>query len=347
MTDTGMLAPPSGAPGAAEAPDFGPDDCPTPTGDDPTANASALTLRGRVEREIRQEVVQADEAHEPVRAYDAPPEAPDSMAVPTALTEPSPRRRSPFQYVLDRDRHELYVRVRYTTAIVAGFSLLVLVGFSYVTGRHLGRGPSAASAGGSPSAEEIASGPVEKGVFDLAPRSASASGGTAATAGASGAGVAPGGAFSNQGQRQPAAARVTQTPSVPLLAAQSQPRAAGPAGPAIEPNPGPPKNVNRTLNLQYVIVQSYPEKEKPMADEACEYLTRAGIPCTVEKGVVGYTTADWYCVVGTTPFEKASGPIYAKYLEDIEKVNQQYAGKSRFKRFTPQATRWRGLRAGG
>jgi hypothetical protein len=96
------------------------------------------------------------------------------------------------------------------------------------------------------------------------------------------------------------------------------------------------------MNLNYVIVQSYPEKEKQMADEACDVLNRAGIPCTLEKGVVGYTTADWYCVVGTTGFEKASGPVYTKYIEDIEKVNANYAGKSRFKRFTPGAVRWRG-----
>jgi hypothetical protein len=83
-----------------------------------------------------------------------------------------------------------------------------------------------------------------------------------------------------------------------------------------------------------------------MADDACDALNRAGIPSTVEKGVAGYTSADWYCVVGTTGFERASGPAYDKYLADIEKVNERYAGKSRFKRFTPGAVRWRGAAPG-
>jgi hypothetical protein len=228
----------------------------------------------------------------------------------------------------------MFVRVRYTTAIVAGFSLLVLVALSYLTGRHTGRGPTAASA--SPSAEEIAAGPIERGVADFGSRPAPS---VTSTPGAvpAAAAVAPSAAFTSS--QRPAAQRPASA-APPPPAVSASPRAPTPVA-------TPPKNVNRTMNLQYVIVQSYPEKEKQMADEACDFLNRAGIPCTVERGVVGYTTADWYCVVGTTPFEKASGPVYARYLEDIEKVNEKYAGKSRFKRFTPQATRWRGTRGNG
>src|SRR5688500_11180857 len=172
VAEAGLLPP---APSPAFDPrEFEEDDTPEPpaasSSEDPTANASALTLRAREARAAAYqpaETVDAEVVPEPTR-HDEP--EPDALVIPPALSAPSRGRRSPVQFALDRDRHEMYVRVRYTTAIVAGFTLLVLLALSYITGRNVGRGPSSATA--SPSAEEIAAGPVETGVFDLAPRSA-------------------------------------------------------------------------------------------------------------------------------------------------------------------------------
>lgn len=310
MSAIGALSPAGGAAAVEDPPPFGEGDIP-PSVADPTENPSMLADRERERQADRERQIdrQADEA--PV----------DPMAIPAALTAPSrSRRRSPFQFVVDRDRHELFVRVRYTTAVVAGVSVLVLIALAYLTGRNTGRGPTAAMA--SATSEEIAAGAVEKGVLDLSGRRR----GTAAPVAS-----APGGSG-------PAA---VHSP-VPPVVARTNPAGNAITPPAPTPAAGAANRLPRTINLQYVVIQSYPGKEKQMADEACEYLNRAGIPCTVERGVPGYASADWYCVVGTTAFERASGPAYEKYLQEIEKVNDKYAGKSRFKRFAPGAVRWRG-----
>lgn len=268
-----------------------------------------------------------DPTQQPSAALAAPerdPTYPDSTAeevVPFSM--PGARRRTSFQFVLDRDRHELYVRVRYTTAIVAGFGVLVLLGLAYVTGRHTGRGPSSALA--SQSSEEVAAGPVDKGVLDLTrPTSTSAK-----TTGSNG--FNPGGVSA-----QPAPGRSGETVVVP-------PAGGGPtrpAGPGVEPKTLPPDNGRRTVGRQYVVIQSYPADQKKLADEAADFLVKSGIPCTVEKGVSGWPST-WHNVVGTQPFERASGPQYDAYITSITKLGEKFAGRSAWKRFEPQAVRWK------
>jgi hypothetical protein len=274
------------------------------------------------------------------------PTRPEPEPLPEPVSDPTepsleltisptlPRRaKSPIDIRIDSDRQEVFLRVRYTTAIVSGFALVVLIALAYIVGRHLGRGPSGALA--YQRSEDVAEGPIETGVLDVRRN------------GAPSANTASLGSGLPLGANRPAAARTGESTATTQGltgqgAGQVAPQPPRPAGPAIEPKPGVVEGARRTIGLNYVVVQSFPEKEKQMADEAAEYLNRAGIPCTIEKGVVGYTTAGWYCVVGTSGFEKASGPAYTKYLEDIEKVNKMYAGKSRFKRFTPDPVRWRG-----
>jgi hypothetical protein len=231
----------------------------------------------------------------------------------------------------------MFVRVRYTTAIVAAFSLVVLVAVSYLTGRHTGRGPASASASASASAEEIAAGPIEKGVADFGARPVPSVTSTPAAVPAAAA-LTPAAAFTSS-QRAPA-----QRPTTGVSAPPS------PSNPTRPPEPAaaaPPKNVTRTLNLQYVIVQGYPPEEKQMAIEACQYLNAARIPSTVETGVIGPWNATWFYVVGVRPFERASGPEYEAYRAAINEVSNKFAGKSRFKRFEPTGTRWRGTRTSG
>jgi hypothetical protein len=88
-------------------------------------------------------------------------------------------------------------------------------------------------------------------------------------------------------------------------------------------------------------MQSYPQAEKNLADEAVEYLNRSGIPCTIERGLGGWNKT-WFCVVGTTGFHRVSGREYENYMEAIHKVNEQFAGKSRFKRLEPAPFKWKG-----
>src|SRR5439155_24594942 len=158
MAESGALAPAVTSTAVEDAPPFT-DSEPPPSLADPTQNPSIL-----VNRELPRD--DSDGAG-----------SVDPMAVPEALTATSrSRRTAPFQFVVDRDRHELFVRVRYTTAAVAGVSIVMLVALAYLTGRHTGRFPSSAIA--SASSEQIAAGPVEKGVLDLNPRAGNAASAT-------------------------------------------------------------------------------------------------------------------------------------------------------------------------
>ena len=245
---------------------------------------------------------------------------------PDPVSAVHPRRGGPFHLVLDRDRHELYLRVRYTTAIVAGFALVVVVALAYVTGRQFGRGPSAALA--SQSTEEVAAGPIERGVMDVG----RGSGASAATGGGANAsvGIGPGGVSAQPAPPRPAEASIvrpgTSTPTRP-------------AGPAVEPKTFV-DNGRRVIGRQYVIIQSYPPDKKKLAEEGCDYLVKSGIPCTVEKAPPGWPQT-WFSIVGTTGFDKASGPAYDDYMTDVMRVSEKYAGQSRFNKFDPMPVKWK------
>ena len=76
-----------------------------------------------------------------------------------------PLGRSAVQLHFDRDRHEMTLRLRYTTAIVSAFALLVALGLAYVVGRHIAGGPQTASA--SPTTDELLHGPTHPDVIDI------------------------------------------------------------------------------------------------------------------------------------------------------------------------------------
>lgn len=275
----------------------------------------------------------ADEA-DPTQAALPPPDREREPATadyesalddPTSFAMPHPRRRgAPFQVVVDRDRQELFLRVRFTTAIVAGFALLVVIALSYVTGRQLGRGPSMAMA--TQSSEEVAAGPVEKGVLDVGNR-----GGTSGIA-PSGAGIGAGGISA-----QPAPARTAEPlVAVPAAAAASAGRQAG--APAA-PKSADFENGRRIVGKQYVVIQAYAGDQKRLAEEARDFLLKNGVSCTVEKGVKGWPS-EWNSVVSTQGFDRASGPQYDTYISTATRIGEAFAGKSAWKRFDPTPVRW-------
>lgn len=270
---------------------------------------------------------------EPQPAFEPEPEVDPTEPAPAMIFPPSPGRRgtSGIDVRLDRDRQELFLRVRYTTAIVSGFALVVLIGLAYITGRHFARGPSGALA--YQPTEEVAEGPIEKGVLQVG-RSAPPSRSTGTTTGTGGLPT---------GADRPAPSRAVEAGVVaPLGTATPVPVSSQhlrPPGPLIEPKPGIVESPKRTIGLNYVIMQSYPKAEKHLADEAVQYLNRSGIPSTIEQPA-GWNP-NWYCVVGTTGFTRVSGREYDNYVEAVEKVNQQFAGKSRFKRLEPTPIKWK------
>jgi hypothetical protein len=246
---------------------------------------------------------------------------------PTIFAMSQPRgKSSPFQVVIDRDRHELFVRVRYTTAIVAGFAVLVVVGLAYITGRSMGRGPSTALA--THTSEEVAAGPVEKGVLDVGGRTS-----TTSTAMTTRPGAAIGGVSA-----QPAPSRITEA-STGGGSVSAQP-AGGPGGPAVPPKPADYENGKRIVGRQYVVIQAYAGNQRALADEARDLLIKNGVSCTVEQSVTGWPST-WHCVVTTQGFDRASGPQYEALFSQAVKVGEAFAGKSAWKRFEPAAVRWK------
>ena len=249
----------------------------------------------------------------------------EEMPAPPSTTQPAPSRREPAassrpigraggQVKFDGDRHEVTMRVRYTTAIVSGFAVLVALGLSYVVGRHMAGGPETASASGvtaptngvdevpyvsiKPSVLEVhhpkVQGPgISHGTDVVKPHDPARGNGTNAGAG-----------------RPPA--------SPPPVVATDRPRVAG---------------------LNYVIAQSYPERAS--ADEACAFLVKNGIGCTVVQGPADFTRETWFSVVGTRGFDHIHTPECEAYKKAILDANDRFAGTFKFKRFDPHMYRWK------
>jgi len=92
----------------------------------------------------------------------------------------------------------------------------------------------------------------------------------------------------------------------------------------------------RIVNMHYVLMQSYFEEKD--AIDARDYLSKNGIPCTIERHVKGWRP-DLYLVVGLQGFARASGSEYLKYRNSIIELGAKFS-KSKFKRFQPQAIKW-------
>ena len=242
----------------------------------------------------------------------AAPQATESTApraAETAAFEPPAEphfgpRDSSVQLGFDRDRKQITFRLRYTTALVGAFGVCVVIGLAYVLGRHLGHGPASASA----EVTQYRQMPVHSGVLDpVHPQPVRAP-------------VAPEHPQHNTEFPAPQTSRQHQTPSLVPAGAETR--------------------LPRTIGLQYVLVQSYPKEKKELAQEAADYLTRRGVPATVES--VPYLAQDWWCVVGTAGFTKASSSECQSYMETIARLGVDSPG-SKFDHFGKgYAFRWRG-----
>ncbi|HVT88453.1 MAG TPA: hypothetical protein VHD56_06340 [Tepidisphaeraceae bacterium] len=230
------------------------------------------------------------------------PKEPDMISCDSSA--PAPRVQG-IDLKVDPDRQRIKFDVSYTSAIVAGFAVIVVITMAYVIGSRLAHGPSSAMAG--PSTAQLRQGPAQPDVLNL--------------------GAA-------QPQKVPVPAPVPTAekaiPIIPIPAAET---------------PAPPQ---RTMGLNYVIVQGYPPEEKSMALNACELLKKNNVPCTVETNVPGYQ-GDWNIVIGLTGFERPrTDPAFTEYVKKISDLSDKFAGdkssgNAKFKRFAPTARKWTGL----
>lgn len=261
-------------------------------------------------------------------AYAVPAEQVDEPEPPSRMVEiPGPEsdrpRRAWFgfgieQLGLDRDRQEVTVRVRYATAILAGFAVLVAIGLAYVAGR---RSTSPVVGPNPASTEEIRRGPVLAGVLDVGA-------GRATTTDVPAGPVQPGADASGRPFRS--------------RAARPDPGGGAPAPPVpSRPDANIETRLPRVFGLNYVIIQSYPRRAD--AEAAREDLEAAGIPCTVERAPKGWSPANpsLWSVIGTHGFAKLqSTPQYRSYIDSIAAVSKTFAGRSKYREFDPTPRKW-------
>jgi hypothetical protein len=246
---------------------------------------------------------------------------PESMSASSSSSSPRRRRSSGMQFGFDKDRQEVTLRMRYTTAAVGAFSVLVLIGLAYVTGRQGTRAPAALAA---VSTDALKKGPAQPGVLDVG-RSGSGNGGARA-------------ALASVGGGSPA----VTAERIPAKGQPAQQQQAGRTRPLVQQTSAiVEESARRAINLNYVIVQSYPDRKS--ADEAAALLNKAGIRCTVEPAPAGFVkNSSWVSVIGTTGFQRLSNsPEFDAYIKAIEKVGAQLSGTAKFKRFQPAAYKWR------
>ena len=105
------------------------------------------------------------------------------------------------------------------------------------------------------------------------------------------------------------------------------------------PVPTPAFDGKRTVGLNYVIIQSYPEQKQ--AEEARDVLAKAGISTTIEKGLRGLNP-NWFIVVGTDGFARIRSTEYETYVKHVQQVSDSYTNskKKSFKAFEPMGYKW-------
>lgn len=215
---------------------------------------------------------------------------------------------------VDPDRQQITFKVSYTSAIIVTFSVLVAVGLAYLVGQKMSRGPSLAM--GGQTSEQLRAGPKNPGVMDVGQRNAAAN--------------------STSQQREPEMGITSRGPE------NNPDNVEPPAGTnanANNPN-APTQSGPRVLNLNYVVVQSYPDQKS--AEEARDALVKAGIACTIEHDLkLRGLNESWYTVIGTQGFQRASGKDYEAYVAKIVDVSEKFAQRKRsFKAFQPLAYKW-------
>ena len=225
--------------------------------------------------------------------------------------------RPPFHKLglqLDPDRQTVAFQMSYTTALVTGFALLVVLALAFVIGKH--SASRALPALADVTTEDLRNGPIHTEVLDV---------GTGGPQVAMASGPAP----TPLGNARPGG----QT-----------------ARPASWTEPKPPTtyretNGVRTNGLYYVVVQSYPPDERQLAEEAMQLLNKNGVPCSVETKTA--FAPRWFSVVGYNGYASVkNNPDYDHYVSTIQEIGERFGQGVKFKKFQPMAFKWREVKTG-
>jgi hypothetical protein len=250
----------------------------------------------------------------------APEVAPPAAAAvdPTAAAQP---RVQPLAMEVDPNTQQISLRISYTSALICGFGVAIALGLCVLIGKSLSRGPAPALA--STSTAQLKRNPPTAGVMHVQRSRQPAQDQVNEMIEVAGAGARPVNAVSTGTQH--AAQQTFNEPRPPTTFFTDDP--------------------HRINGLNYAIIQSYPAKEKEMADQAAAFLVSNGIPCTVEKDLPGWRTSwkDSLILVGIRGFDKPkNNPALESYKKQIMQVSAKFThGRSGFKSFDPTMYQWK------
>ncbi|HEX3357349.1 MAG TPA: hypothetical protein VHS31_10300 [Tepidisphaeraceae bacterium] len=221
---------------------------------------------------------------------------------------------------VDRLHQLINLRLSFTSAAITSFGFIVVVALAVLFGKSLGRGPSPA---GAQSIEEVKKGAPFPSVLNV-------------TQGKQG------------GHEEPAIA-VNSAPKTPQVSKTPQKEVAQPAPKqstqVAPPAPTPPQqtaglapNGRRIVGMQYVWIQSYAD---PLdAEDAHDALVKAGIDCTVEKGL--WLAPAWSCVITTRGFEHTrSNAEFDAFMKSIRDVSNSFPPDGKLRKFDPRVVGWK------
>ena len=239
-------------------------------------------------------------------------DAPTSVAPMAAASAPLAEAGRPraLHVMTNSSAKQLTLQVSYTSAIISTFTVVVLIVCAYLLGRHAGPGSRPVIA--ALSTEEMRQLPPQPSVLEVEP-----------------------------GNRTRAYLPIS--PTTGAVEATLGPAASRNLRPQTFNDPKPPATLvvqdsKRSIGLNYVIVQSYPDEAE--ASGARDLLVQNGILCTVETGLP--YAPKWHSVVGITGFDKIKNSReYDAYIKAIDDVGKKFAGNSKFKKFEPKAYKWK------
>jgi hypothetical protein len=275
----------------------------------------------------------ADAAPEPVFDPTDPANRPAAAAAAMAMVPPlassidvpqvnpgAPAPRvQPVAMTVDPDRQQISLRLSYTSALIGGFGLFIALGVAVLIGKGLTRGPQTAIA--NTSTQVLKQKPPTPGVMNL-PRRSEAAAAAAAV-----------------GSNDPLVEAKQATPPSTGTRAAQQHAFSDPRPPSTFFTDDP----HRQAGLNYAIIQSYPNRET--AERAADFLTKNGLPCTVEKGLPSWKLpwADGCVVVGIRGFAKVqNNPSLEAYKKQIMEISAKFtANRSGFSAFAPTMYHWR------
>jgi hypothetical protein len=262
----------------------------------------------------------ADIAEQEIDDTDLPPVEEPAVHHETAhaeMNEPADEsfgmRPQPVALTVDKEKQLISVRLSYTSALIGGFGLFIALALAVLIGKSLTRGPAPAIA--NVNTDELRKGPATPGVMKVSRRNEATGSNDAVE------GQRPNGGNTSTGTRNP---QNLSEPRPPATFFSEDP--------------------HRQNGLNYVIIQSYPDRES--ADKAAKFLTENGIGCSVERNLPNWPLAAWpngCVVVGYRGYPKVSNnPSLEAYKKSIMDLSIKYTnGRSRFAGFSPSMYLWK------